>query len=44
MDPYAPINGISLEKYAELSADVSDTQDPNKQAEIVEQKGIPRAG
>lgn len=43
MDPYAPINGISLEKYAELSADVSDTQDPNKQAEIVEQKGIPRA-
>lgn len=43
MDPYAPINGISLEKYAELSADVSDTQDKNKQAEIVEQKGIPRA-
>lgn len=43
MDPYAPINGISLEKYAELSADVSDTQDPNKQAEIVEQKGIPRS-
>lgn len=43
MDPYAPINGISLEKYAELSADVSDTQDPQKQAEIVEQKGIPRS-
>jgi hypothetical protein len=43
MDPYAPINGISLERYAELSADVSDTQDPNKQAEIVAQKGVSRA-
>jgi len=42
MDPYAPINGISLEQYAELSADVSETQDPEKQAEIVAQKGISR--
>jgi len=43
MDPYAPINGISLERYAELSADVSDTQDPDKQAEIVSQKGVSRS-
>jgi hypothetical protein len=42
MDPYAPINGISLERYAELSADVSDTQDPDKQAEIVANKGVSR--
>ncbi len=40
MDPWAPINGISLERYAELAADVSDTQDPAKQAEIVGQKGV----
>jgi len=41
MDPYAPISGISLELYAELSADVSDhLNDPGKQAEIVAQKGI----
>lgn len=43
MDPYAPINGISLERYAELSADCSDTQDPNQQAEIVAKKGVSRA-
>lgn len=43
MDPYAPINGISLERYAELSADVSDTQDPNQQAEIVASKGVSRS-
>lgn len=43
MDPYAPINGISLERYAELSADVSDTQDPVKQAELVAQKGVSAA-
>lgn len=40
MDPWAPINGISLERYAELAADVADTQDPAKQAEIVGQKGV----
>ena len=41
MDPYAPISGISLELYAELSADVSDhLNDPGKQAEIVAKKGI----
>ena len=41
MDPYAPIAGISLELYAELSADVSDhLNDPAKQVEIVAQKGV----
>jgi hypothetical protein len=43
MDPWAPINGISLDRYAELSAEVSDTQDANKQAEIVEKLGVQRA-
>ncbi|MBX3260348.1 MAG: hypothetical protein KF782_11710 [Labilithrix sp.] len=42
MDPWAPINGISLERYAELSAEVSDTQDPEKQAEIVGKLGVAR--
>lgn len=40
MDPWAPINGISLDRYAELAADVADTQDPAKQAEIVGQQGV----
>jgi hypothetical protein len=41
MDPYAPIAGISLELYAELSADVSDhLNDAAKQVEIVGKKGI----
>ena len=43
MDPWAPINGISLERYAELSAEVADTQDPEKQAEIVGKLGVARA-
>jgi len=43
MDPWAPINGISLERYAELSAEVDGTQDPEKQAEIVGQLGVQRA-
>lgn len=43
MDPYAPIAGISLELYAELSADVSDhLNDANAQADIVAKKGITR--
>jgi hypothetical protein len=42
MDPYAPINGISLERYAELCADVEGTQDPEKQAEIVSRSGVSR--
>jgi hypothetical protein len=43
MDPYEPIHGISLERYAELSADVAETQDPEKQAEIVGRLGVARA-
>ncbi len=43
MDPYAPINGISLERYAELGAEVAETQDAGKQAEIVEKLGVTRA-
>ena len=43
MDPWAPINGISLERYAELSAELDGTQDPEKQAEIVARLGVGRA-
>jgi hypothetical protein len=44
MDPFAPINGISLERYAELGADVSDfVNDQEKCAQIVEARGINRA-
>jgi hypothetical protein len=42
MDPWAPINGISLERYAELSAEILDTQDPERQAEIVGRLGVAR--
>jgi hypothetical protein len=40
---YAPIHGISLEKFAELSAEVSHTQDPEEQAKHLETLGTPRA-
>ena len=40
MDPWAPINGISLERYADLAADVEGTQDPAVQAAIVSAKGV----
>lgn len=43
MDPWAPINGISLERYAELSAEVEGTQDPATQSEIVGKLGVQRA-
>jgi hypothetical protein len=44
MDPYTPIQGISLERYAELGADISDCpNDPEQQARIVESKGVARA-
>lgn len=44
MDPYSPINGISLEQYAELGADVADhVSDKEACARIVESKGIRRA-
>lgn len=40
MDPWAPINGISLERYAELAADVDGILDPAVQAAIVGGKGV----
>lgn len=44
MDPFAPIQGISLERYAELSALVSDhTHDNEAQARVVEGQGVSRA-
>lgn len=44
MDPFAPIQGISLERYADLSADVSDlTTDIDAQARVVEAQGVSRA-
>lgn len=43
MDPWAPINGLSLEQYAELAAEVDGIQDPEKQAEIVGKLGVARA-
>lgn len=42
--PYDPIAGISLERYAELGAEVADhTHDPEAQARIVEGLGVSRA-
>jgi hypothetical protein len=43
MDPYAPINGISLERYAELSAEIDGITDPNQQAEAIGKLGVQRA-
>jgi hypothetical protein len=42
MDPYAPINGVSLERYAELASDVSEISDPGRQADTVGRKGVSR--
>ena len=43
-DPFAPIQGISLERYAELGAEVADhVDDPEAQAKIVEGLGVSRA-
>lgn len=43
MDFMSPIGGISLERYAELSADVTDVvNDPEAQVRIVEAQGIRR--
>lgn len=36
------IAGVSLERYAELAAEISQTQDPEEQARIVEGLGVPR--
>ncbi|MBX3228057.1 MAG: hypothetical protein KIT84_27470 [Labilithrix sp.] len=43
MDPWSPIAGISLERYAELSAEVTGETDPAKQAEIVGKLGVSAA-
>lgn len=43
MNYYEPIAGISLERYAELGAEVSHTQDKDEQARLVEGLGVPRA-
>ncbi|CAN5763034.1 hypothetical protein BH09MYX1_BH09MYX1_14830 [soil metagenome] len=44
MDPYAPIQGISLERYAELSALVSDVyQDAAKAEALVAAQGVSRS-
>ncbi len=43
MDPYVPINGISLERYAELSAEIDGITDPELQTQAIEALGVPRA-
>jgi hypothetical protein len=43
MDPWAPINGISLERYAELSAEITGENDKEKQLAIVAAQGVQRA-
>lgn len=43
MDPYSPINGISLEQYAELGADVTDHVNDKEACARIEAKGIRRA-
>lgn len=43
MDPWAPINGIALDRYAELHATLEGVTDPEKQAEIVQRQGVQRA-
>ncbi|MDB4942284.1 MAG: hypothetical protein JWP97_1818 [Labilithrix sp.] len=40
MDPFAPICGISIERYADLAADVSEISDGAEQALVVARKGV----
>ena len=40
MDPFSPINGITLDRYADLAADVSELSDPREQADTVARKGV----
>jgi hypothetical protein len=40
VDPYAPINGISLERYAELGAELDGVTDPAAQAQKVGTLGV----
>lgn len=42
MDPYAPIQGISLERYAELGAELDGITDPDAQAQKVGEHGVSR--
>ncbi len=42
MDPYAPIQGISLERYAELGAELDGITDPDAQAQKVGELGVSR--
>lgn len=42
MDPYAPIEGISLERYAELGAAIDGITDPDQQAAKVGELGVSR--
>lgn len=43
MEPWlAPINGISLERYAELCAELGDVTDPEQQANIIARHGVHR--
>lgn len=42
MDPWTPINGITLDRYAELSASMAGETDREKQALLAEQQGVPR--
>ena len=43
MSNQTPINGISLERYAELGAELDGITDPDQQAEVVGKHGIARA-
>lgn len=43
MDPYAPINGISLERYAELGAELDGITDPGEQTRKVGSLGVSAA-
>ena len=40
MDPSSPINGITLERYADLAAAVSELSDPRAQADTVAKMGV----
>lgn len=42
MDPYAPIHGISLERYADLGAELDGITDPDAQAQKVGELGVSR--
>ncbi len=43
MDPYAPINGITLERYAELGAELDGITEPSEQEKKVTELGVPVA-